>query len=354
MNKRGRPRLKLAVSEAQRAELIQGVRAERDALFRDRMRAVLLATEGTRRVVDIAAQVGRATSAVERWLDAFVKGGVTALRQRRRAPGRRSAMQRPAVQAELAAGLREGRWRTGPQLAAWLRETHGIGLRKTQWYYWLGKCGGALKVPRPVHTKKDAAAAAAFQAHLFERLVALNLPAGRRVRVWVQDEARIGLHDPPRRCWGLRGVRVVKPRQQEYEWCYVCGALEVVSGAAEFRLLPTVGLELTQGFLEQIAASDPDAHHVIIWDQAGFHFRPGDPRVPPRIHLLPLPPYSPELNPAEKLWDVLKDVLCNRVYAGIAALEQAACDALQPFLREAERVRALVGHGWLHLQANAS
>ena len=133
--------MKLAVSEAQKAALIQGVKSEKDSVFRDRMRAVLLAVDGTRRVVDIAAQVGRATSAVERWLDAFVAGGVEGLRQRRRAPGKSSAMQRPAVQQGLAAGLREGRWRTGPQMAAWLKQTHGITLRKTQWYYWLGKCG---------------------------------------------------------------------------------------------------------------------------------------------------------------------------------------------------------------------
>jgi transposase len=354
MKKAGRPRYKLAVPEATKAELAQRIKTEGDAVRRDRMRAVLLATAGTRRVVDIATQLGRAKSAVQRWLDAFVEGGIERLLDRRKAPGKSSAMQAAVVQEGLAEGLREGRWRTGPQMRAWLRQAYGIELSKTQGYYWLGKSGGALKVPRPVHVKKDAAAAADFQAHLFEKLGQLNLPAGSRVKVWVQDEARIGLHDPPRRCWGLRGVRVVKPRQQEYQWCYVCGALEVVSGAAEFQLLPTVGLELTQGFLEQIAASDSHAQHVIIWDQAGFHFRPGDPRLPERVHVLPLPAYSPELNPAERLWDVLKDVLCNRVYAGIQALEDAACEALQPFLKEADRVRALVGHGWLHLQANAS
>ena len=68
-------------------------------------------------------------------------------------------MQAPVVQQELAAGLRAGRWRTGAQMAVWLQQTHGITLCKTQWYYWLGKCNGALKVPRPVHTRKDAAAA---------------------------------------------------------------------------------------------------------------------------------------------------------------------------------------------------
>jgi len=349
--KRGRPRLKVGVSAAQKAALAQGIKIEKDAVFRDRMRAMLLAMEGTRRVADIAAQLGRATSAVERWLDAFTRHGVAGLRTRRRAPGKTSPMQAPVVQQELAAGLRAGRWRTGAQMAAWLKQTHAITLCKTQWYYWLGKGNGALKVPRPVHTRKAAVAAAEFQAHLFEKLVGLHGPAGSRVKVWVQDEARIGLHDPLRRCWGLRGVRVVKPRQQEYEWCYVSGALEVVTGAAEFQLLPTVGLELTVGFLEQLVARDPAAQPVVIWDQAGLHHRPGDPRLPAQVHVVPLPAYSPELNPVERLWAVLKDELCNHVYRGIQALEDAACQALQPFLREAARVRALVGEGWLYAHA---
>ena len=346
--------MKLAVSEAQKVALAQGLKHEKDAVFRDRLRAVQLATEGTRRIVDIAAQLGRAVSAVQRWLDTFIAHGVEGLHTRRRAPGKASAMQAPVVQQELAAGLQEGRWRTGAQMAAWLQQTHGITLCRTQWYYWLGKCNGALKVPRPVHTRKDAAAAAEFQAQLFEKLVGLKLPAGSRVRVWVQDEARIGLHDPLRRCWGLRGVRIVKPRQQVYEWCYVSGALDIVTGDAEFQILPTVDLELTHGFLRQLVARDPEAHHVVIWDQAGFHYRPGDPRLPARVHVMPLPAYSPELNPVERLWDVVKDGLCNRVYESIESLEDAACQALQPFLRETARVRSLVGDGWLYAQANSS
>lgn len=351
--KRGRPCIKLSLSEKTKNELAQRVKTEKNAVDRDRMRAVLMTTDGTRSIEEIARQLGRAKSGVQTWLDAFVEGGVEKLLEHRKAPGKSSPMQAGDVQKDLAAGLREGRWRTGPQMRAWLKKTHGIKLSQTQGYYWLGKLGGALKVPRPVHTKKDEALATDFREHLYEKLHALNIPAGSGVKVWVQDEARIGLHDAHRRCWSLKGVRVVKKRQQEYDWCYVCGALEVVSGASEFRLLPTVGLELTRGFLEQIAQSDPDAHHVIIWDQAGFHFRPGDGRLPERVHVLPLPAYSPELNPAEKIWDILKDAVCNQVYSGIRALEGAACAALQPFIREAERVRSLVGNGWLYLQANS-
>ena len=181
MKKTGRPRYKLAVPEAMKAELAQRIKTEADAVRRDRMRTVLLATDGSRRLVDIAAQVGRATSAVQRWLDAFVDGGIASLLERRKAPGKSSAMQAAAVRQDLAAGLREGRWRTGPQMRAWLCTAHGITLSKTQGYYWLGKSAGTLKVSRPVHVKKDGAAAADFQAHLFEKLGQLNLPAARAV-----------------------------------------------------------------------------------------------------------------------------------------------------------------------------
>jgi transposase len=95
----------------------------------------------------------------------------------------------------------------------------------------------------------------------------------------------------------------MKPNHHCYEWEYVYGALEVIEGGAEFRFMPSVNLEYSHGFLEQIAASDSFAEHVVIWDQAGFHPRPKAASLPARIHLLPLPPYSPELNPVEGLWD---------------------------------------------------
>lgn len=354
MRKIGRPRTKVTAPDEVKAELSQRVKKEKDAGLRDRMRAVLLAFEGTRRLEDIADQIGRSRSMVQLWLDAFVKGGISGLLTRETPPGKPSAMQAPEILKALEDGLREGRWRSGPQFAAWLRHTHGIKLGRTQVYYWLGKAAGVLKVPRPVHLKKDPAAAEAFQAHLFEKLCALDLPPGSSVKVWVLDEARVGLHEPLRRCWGLRGARVVKPRQQDYEWCYVYGALDVVGGDSQFQLMPTVGLDLTRDFLAQIAASAPQAHHVIVWDGAGFHHRAGDVRLPPRVHVLPLPAYSPELNPPERLWDVIKDELCNRVYQSIEALEEAASAALQPFIRNAPRIRQLVGDGWLYQQANAS
>jgi transposase len=91
----------------------------------------------------------------------------------------------------------------------------------------------------------------------------------------------------------------------------------------------------------------------VLWDGAGFHPQDGAAGLPENVRLLPLPPYSPELNPLEGLWDQLKDQLCNKVYASLRALENAITDFLRPFWENPERVRDLIGNGWLLSQAKA-
>jgi len=104
-----------------------------------------------------------------------------------------------------------------------------------------------------------------------------------------------------------------------------------VEGGSEILFTNSVNLEISHKFLEQLAASDTAAEHVVIWDGAGFHQRAGVHALPPRIHLLAPPPYSPELNPVEKLWDLVKDVICNTIFASLPELEEALLGALLPF-----------------------
>lgn len=92
---------------------------------------------------------------------------------------------------------------------------------------------------------------------------------------------------------------------------------------------------------------------MVIWDQAGFHPTDADRELPARLHLLPLPPYSPELNPVVGLWDQVKDWLCNRCFPTFDELEAALTAALRPFWENTQRVLSLV-FGWLHAQANSS
>jgi len=352
--KRGRPKLKLAMKVTEVEKLRNVYRNPRNPKQKEQAQALLLAHSGKNSYEEIAEVVGRARSTIQVWVMGFEEKGLDWLNEVPVHPGRPSPMTDPKLLKALEAGLEEGRWVTGVQIQRWLKEEHDLKRSLNSVYYWLGKLKGVLKVPRPVHIKKDAEAAAAFKEHFYEKLMALEIPEQKRVHVWVQDEARYGLHSICRRCWGLRGKRVVKPVQQKYEWGYVYGALNVVKGRGEFCYMPTVGLDLTRVFLEQIAQSDPEAEHVIIWDRAGFHFQPTDERLPERIHLLPLPPYSPELNPIERLWDLTKDKIVNQVFETLDEIENALSEALRPFWEEPHPARNLVGTGWLFSSANAS
>ena len=346
-------RTKMMMSAEDLVRLKGRIRAATDGREKERMQVVLWATSGQHTLAELAGLAGRARSTIQIWLDHFTAGGLDKLLERDAPPGSTSPVGDPEVQEQLLAGLKAGRWRTAGQVAAWLKEAHGIERAVKSLYYWLGKVGGALRVPRPCHVRQDPAAMAAFRAGLEQNLEGLDLPKDRPVKIWVADEARFGLHTQSRRCWALRGQRVVLPREQRHEWEYVYGAVEGVEGAAQFQFLPSVSLELSRGFLQQIAQSDAQAEHVVIWDQAGFHPRAGDEHLPARIHLLPLPPYSPEPDPVEGLWDQTRDVTCNQHFAGLDPMEEALTSALRPFWETPARTLSLVHH-WLHSQANAT
>lgn len=217
----GRPKLKLVISAARREELRDAFKENTDARQRDRLQAIQLASTGRHTHEEIAHLLGRARSTIQLWLDQYEAGGLSRLLERKAAPGKSSELQRPEVQAQLQAGLKTGRWRTAAQIAAWLAQTHGIKRMAGSLYYWLGKVGGTLKVPRPAPTEQNPVAQAEFKAHLWEKLQAWSVPAGKPVKVWVADECRVGLHTLTRRGWSRRGQRVVVPKQQRYEWEYV-------------------------------------------------------------------------------------------------------------------------------------
>jgi transposase len=341
-----------------RPDLAQAVAAElracKDAKGQQRLLAARMAASGQFTAAQIAEQIGISRRRFFDWMNALKTGGLERLLQRQHGGGAAAQVQMAAL-TELKAGLTQGRWKRAKEIQQWLRERHAVKLKLTGVYYWLGKLGGVLKVPRKTHARKDAAQAAEFQRTLCTRLTNLNGAGGRRVRVWVADEHRYGLIPVVRRCWTLRGLRPSAPYQTKYEWGYLYSALEVDGeNAAEFACLPGVSLDLSRLFLERLAARDPEAEHVVIWDQAGFHPQPGLHELPERVQVLPLPPYSPELNPVEVIGDVIKDRIANTLWQTLESLEEALGEELRPIYESAERVRRLVSHPWLIDQVNAT
>jgi len=349
-----RPRQKL--NELKEAEAVRRrLKREPAGWRRERLVAVQLGLEGEQSLEQIATAVQHARSTIQEWFSRFREGGVALLLRDERA-GNRGAVGLLDGEArkQLEAGLERGTWRTGPEIQRWLYKMHGITAALPTVYKWLGKAGARLRVPRPSHVKKDPAAAETFKAGLLESLRALHLPKARAVRLWVLDEMRYGLHSFSRRVWVKKGVRPVCPSQQRYQWGYLYGAVGIGLARSEFFYAETVDQEHLAAYYEQIGRSDPAAIHVLIQDGAGFHLRDGHGQLPANVRILTLPPYSPELNPVEKLWDQIKDALCNRAFATIEQLQEVIGEWLKAFWADARRAFDLIGRGWLLDQANAS
>lgn len=350
-----RPNLKLGMPEV--AAVIDKRHAtERDPWKKNRLLAIKLAAHGEHTAEAVADLCGIARGYLFEWIKVVREHGLEALLERRkRGPkeGSRRGLEE-SVRKELEAKLAAGEFLTAVQAQRWLEDKHGIKRPYQTVWYWLKKAGGVLLVPRPSHSKKDPAAATAFRDNLAAGLEALGLATGSKVRLWMSDEARFGLHTAVRKLWAPKGSRPVVTRQIKYEWDYLYGSLDVLGGQAHFCQIPKVNLDCDRIYLEDLAATDPEAIHVVIRDQAGFHLRDGDPRLPPRVRILSLPPYNPELNPCEQLWDMIRDEIGNRIFATVEDLREGMLPALRRWWEDPAAVLRLIGRPWLLDQANAS
>jgi transposase len=169
---------------------------------------------------------------------------------------------------------------------------------------------------------------------------------GKAVEVWFQDEARIGQQGTLTDVWAETGSRPTAVKQTEYQWLYVFAAVNPLTGESSAMLAPTVNTELMNEHLRFIGrAAGPDKHVVLVPDNAGRHVAKAL-AVPDNVTLLHLSPYSPELNPVERVWGFLRSHhLSNRAYADYDELF-AEVGAAWNRLDE-QRLRTLCAVGWL-------
>ncbi len=134
-----------------------------------------------------------------------------------------------------------------------------------------------------------------------------------------------------RKVWSLLGQRPEAVVNHRYEWMYVYGYVHPHSGETEWHLLPRVNIAWFEASLVEFAkavGAGPDKHILLVLDGAGWH-RSQRLQVPEGIHLEFLPPYSPELQPAERLWPLVDEPLVNRAFDSLDVLEQVLAERCQ-------------------------
>jgi transposase len=168
------------------------------------------------------------------------------------------------------------------------------------------------------------------------------------IELWSQDEHRIGLKPILRRVWARKGSRVRAVVRPRYQWLYLYGFVEPVSGATSWLLMPkvtTAAFSLALSVFAQEQGVGPTKHILLVMDQAGWH-KSRELQVPQGLHLLFLPSHSPELQPAERLWPLSNEPLANRVFTSLDELEQIQAERCRWLTAHPEIIRGRTSFHW--------
>lgn len=143
------------------------------------------------------------------------------------------------------------------------------------------------------------------------------------------DESRFGTKSQIGYGWFERGSRTNVQIKLGFENFYLYGAVDPDQGTSINLILPYVNTECMNVFLEELAKELQGEEILLVMDCAGWH-KSSRLIIPSNIEIVYLPAYSPDLNPIERLWLYIKQlVLRNRIYDNLDFLEQAVCECIK-------------------------
>ena len=141
----------------------------------------------------------------------------------------------------------------------------------------------------------------------------------KSVNIYFQDESRFGLRTIQRRVLTIKGVKPLITCQQGFKNFYLYGAYSPITGTHFTLELPKCNTDWFQAYLDEFTKVSPEELKILILDNGSFH-KGKELIVPQNIALLFLPPYCPELNPAERMWEYIKETIANETFKTLAEL----------------------------------
>lgn len=242
-----------------------------------------------------------------------------------------------------------GIW-TGVKVARWMeKETGKERVWNQRGWDYLKKCSYSWQRPRRKHSKGNL-----IEQNLFKQ----NLPVIveqlekkyplAKIEVWFFDEHRIGLKPILKKVWSPIGKRPQAIVQHQYEWLYVYGFVEPKSGKTLWYLIPRVNTQWMNVVLETFATeagADKDKIILLVQDRAGWH-RSQKVNLPSGIKTEFLPAYSPELQPAERLWSLVDEAVANENIESIDELEERLSKRCCVLSQMTEEIKNLTNYHW--------
>jgi len=177
---------------------------------------------------------------------------------------------------------------------------------------------------------------------LFGQLVKDKRGLYTSFNVYFEDESRFGLFTRNGRALTAKGIKPVCPYHHKFENLYLFGAFSPVNGNSLLLEMPYCNTDTFQVFLNHLSDLDKQEFKIIVLDNGAFH-KAKRLAVPQNIGLIFLPSYSPELNPAEQIWRVLKKTICNKVFKTLDELSDHLSNVIQKIITN-DSVKSITGY----------
>ena len=168
------------------------------------------------------------------------------------------------------------------------------------------------------------------------------------VEVWAEDEARLGLKPVTRRVWWPKGGRPRSCGRTRYEWLYVYAFARPATGETFTVILPRVKVErMAQALAAFAAHADPEGTKVLVLvvDRAGWHTAKRL-AVPANVRLHLLPPCTPELQPVEPFWALVREAVANDTFDRLADLRRRVRRRCRRLAADRSTVKGAIGFRW--------
>ena len=322
---------------------------------RRRLRAIARVLAGEESRSEVAKRAGVDLQTLRDWVRRYNEEGADGLKNRPRS-GRRARLdadQAEAVREWLETGPDPGAGEPARRAVADIRRrienlfeikysVEGVRLP-------VRRLGFRNVSPRPIHPKADPRAQEEFRSN-FKALAREALPGGvspESAGVWFQDEARIGQKGMLSRVWARKGTRPRIPRDHRYGYCYLFSAACPSTGQAVGHVCERANTDEMNRHLKDVGAAVPEGGHaIIVLDGAGWH-RSKALEVPGNVSLLRLPPYSPEPDPMETVFSLLKHKhFANRVFQTAEHVRDAVAEVWSNFAEQANAVKKITDRDW--------
>ncbi|MEM9680782.1 MAG: IS630 family transposase [Bacteroidota bacterium] len=157
--------------------------------------------------------------------------------------------------------------------------------------------------------------------HLFSDIRrSLNKDNYDSVNLYFQDESRFGLITKQKRVLVSKGIKPIGQYQHAYQSLWLWGCFSPITGDSFYWETPFVSNGIFEDYLKDFSTQNPRELKIVIIDNAGFHACQNI-TIPDNIKLIRIPPYAPELNPAEKVWQWMKDRTAMKLFKDVKALQ---------------------------------